>query len=216
MAGSLAKKPALSFKPLTPARWDDLEALFGPRGACGGCWCMWWRLPRARYNASKGEGNRKAFRKIVLSGETSGIIAYRGTQPVGWCAVAPRDRFPALDRSRVLAPVDDKPVWSITCFFVAREHRGHGITAALIRAAVGFARRKGARIMEAYPVDPAGGRTADAFVYTGLVSTFTAAGFTEVARRSPKRAVYRMTLPPHRQVPRPAAAAPSGGVPSPR
>jgi GNAT superfamily N-acetyltransferase len=186
--------PRLAFRPVTPAQWNDLESLFGPRGACGGCWCMWWRLPRSRFNSGKGEGNRKSLKRLVSAGTVPGILAYDGQKPVGWCSVGPRDEFPVLDRSRVLARVDDQQVWSIVCFFVAKDRRRAGMTGALIAAAVSWARKNGARIVEAYPVEPTGRGMPDAFAYTGLVSAFTAKGFVEAARRSPHRAVYRLRL----------------------
>jgi GNAT superfamily N-acetyltransferase len=181
------------FLPLTPARWKDLAALFGGNGACGGCWCMWWRLPAARFAAGKGAKNRRAFRRLVAEGPPPGILAYDGAEPVGWCAIAPREEYVRFDRSRVLAPVDGEPVWSVTCFFVRRDRRRTGLTRALLEEAVRFAARRGAHIVEGYPVDPRGGSSADAFVYTGLLSAFRAAGFREVARRSPTRPIVRRT-----------------------
>lgn len=183
----------LQFRPLTPDRWPDLEALFGARGACGGCWCMTWRLSRSQFEEQKGPGNKRAFRKIVASGHPPGVLAYAGKQPVGWCAVAPREVYPALGRSRVLGPVDEQPVWSVSCFFVAREFRGQGVTVPLLQAAVKFARSQGAKIVEGYPQDLGQGTLPAAFVWTGLLPTFTAAGFKEVARRSPKRPIVRMS-----------------------
>jgi GNAT superfamily N-acetyltransferase len=153
---------------------------------------MWWRLPRSKFKEGKGEGNRRAMKKLVNSGVVPGILAYERDRAVGWCAIAPRDQFPGLDRSRVLARVDAEPVWSITCFFVARDRRHTGITEALIRESVRYARAKGARIVEAYPVEPAVKGIADASAFTGLASAFVNAGFTEAVRRSPHRAVYRL------------------------
>jgi GNAT superfamily N-acetyltransferase len=186
-------RPRLTFQPLTPDRFADLERLFGPRGACGGCWCMWWRLSRPEFTAGKGEGNRRALEALVKGGAVPGVLAYAGDEPVGWCAIEPREAYPRFQRSRTLAPVDDAPVWSITCFYVARAWRGKGVTAALVEAAVAHAKRNGARVVEAYPVDPQK-RQADAFVYTGLASTFEKAGFNEVARRSPTRPIVRRAL----------------------
>jgi GNAT superfamily N-acetyltransferase len=185
--------PKLAIQALTPGRWPDLVKLFGPRGACGGCWCMWWRLPRAEFVAGKGDGNRRALERYVTRGRVPGLIAYEGGEPVGWVAVEPRDAYPRLGRSRTLAPVDDAPVWSITCFYVARGHRGRGVTRALVQAAARRARAEGARILEAYPVDFAKA-VGDAFVYTGAASTFRALGFTEAARRSPTRPIMRLPL----------------------
>lgn len=182
----------LSFQPLTPARWKDLEDLFGAKGACGGCWCMFWRLTRADFTKGKGEGNRRAFKKVITK-SAPGILAYVDGQPAGWCAVAPRAEYPALQRSRVLASLDDQAVWSISCFFVARRFRRRGLALPLLQAAVDFVKRRGGTMVEGYPVDPAS-RTADAFVWTGLASTFKRAGFKECARRSPTRPIMRLTL----------------------
>ncbi len=187
--------PRLSFRPLTPETWKAFEELFGPRGACGGCWCMWWRLTRKEFNEGKGDVNRKAIRKLVNGGTVPGILAFEGKRAVGWCSIAPRAEFSGLARSRVLAAVDEKPVWSVVCFFVARDHRHSGLTGELLEAAMKYARRRGARIVEGYPVEPGPAGTADAFAYTGLASVFRRAGFSEAARRSPHRAVFRKLLP---------------------
>jgi len=184
----------LRFLPVTRERWADLEALFGERGACGGCWCMLWRLTRSQFEKQKGDGNRRAMKRIVEAGEEPGLIAYAGDEPVGWCALAPRAAYPALERSRVLSPVDEQPVWSISCMFVARPHRRRGVSVALVRAAAEYARRRGARILEAYPVEPRQERAPDAFVWTGLASAFRRAGFRDVARRSPTRPIVRLAL----------------------
>ena len=176
---------------LTPERWPDLEALFGLRGACGGCWCMVWRLKHAEFERQKGEANRRIFKAIVESGAAPGLLGYAGREPIAWCAVAPREHYPALGRSRVLQPVDDQPVWSVTCLFVARRFRRQGLTVRMLRAAVAHAGQRGARIVEGYPVEP---KTADmpaAFAWTGTASAFRQAGFVEVLRRSPTRPIMR-------------------------
>lgn len=183
----------MTIRPLTPSRWKDLEALFGARGACGGCWCMFWRLPRPAYERQKGEGNRRAFKKLVDEGDPPGLLAYDGGRPVGWCAIAPRAEYPKMARSRILQPVDDRPVWSVSCLFVARPYRRRGVSVRLLEAAADYARRRGGRILEGYPVDPHT-KMADAFVWTGLASAFRQAGFTEVARRSPTRPIMRRNL----------------------
>jgi len=186
-----ASLPALEFHPLTPERWKDLEALFGERGACGGCWCMWWRLKRSQFEKQKGEGNRRALKKIVDSGEVPGLLAYAGGQPVAWCSVAPRETYSVLERSQTLKRIDDQPVWSVVCFFVAKPFRGKGVTVKLLRATVEYVKEQGARIIEGYPVEPKKTRMPDAFAYTGLVSTFRKAGFIEVLRRSETRPIMR-------------------------
>jgi len=183
-----------TYHPLTPERWDDFERLFGARGACGGCWCMWWRVRAKEYEKSKGRGNRRAMKRLVGSGTVPGILAYRGEEPVGWCSVAPRGDFPRLGGSRILAPVDDRPVWSIVCLFVAKGWRRRGVSAGLVEAAVKYVRRNGGRIVEAYPVDPGGKAMPDAFAFHGIAATFRKARFKEVARRSPTRPVMRRVL----------------------
>src|SRR5688572_4424418 len=142
----------LTFHPLTPERWSDLERLFGERGACGGCWCMAWRQTRSQYDANKGDKNRLAFRKIVRSGAEPGVLAYDGATPIGWCAIAPREQYTVLQRSRTLKPVDDRPVWSVSCFFITRPYRRSGVSVRLLNAAVEFARKRGAETIEGYPV----------------------------------------------------------------
>jgi len=184
----------LEFYPLTPERWADFEKLFGKSGACGGCWCMWWRLKRSEFELQKGEGNRQAIKRIVDS-EVPGILAYASNQAVAWCSVAPREAYPTLERSRTLKRVDDKPVWSIVCFFVAKPFRGKGIMSKLLGAAIEYVIKHGGKIVEAYPVEPKAGRMSDAFAYTGLVSTFQRAGFVEVARHSEKsRPIMRYVI----------------------
>ena len=191
--GSSAKF-GLTFRPVTAERWNDFQALFGERGACGGCWCMWWRLKRSEFEKQKGDGNKRAMKKIILSGEVPGLLTYAGGEPIAWCSVAPREVFSALERSRILKPVDDKPVWSIVCFFVAKPFRHKGVTVKILEAAVKYAKEQGAKIVEGYPVEPKKGRTADVFAYTGLASAFRKAGFQEVARRSETRPIMRYFL----------------------
>jgi GNAT superfamily N-acetyltransferase len=188
------KLSSLKFRAVTPARWRDVEKLFGERGACGGCWCMVWRMNTRDWTAGKGARNKRAFKKIVTDGRRPGVIAYDGREPIGWCAVAPRDDYPALGRSRVLRPVDELPVWSISCLFVLRPCRRRGVSVRLLRAAAEFAARRGARWVEGYPVEPTMERTPDPFVWTGLASAFRRAGFREVARRSRTRPIMRRAV----------------------
>ncbi len=181
-------------RPLTPPRWKDFEALFGPSGACGGCWCQWIRLRSADYQAKRGAANKRLSKSLVASGKTLGLLAYQGKEAVGWAAVAPRDDYKRLETSRVLRPVDEKPVWSVPCFYVAKTARGQGVTVTLLKAAAAYAKSRGAAILEGYPVDTKGGRTAGAFLWWGTWSAFKKAGFKEAARRSPGRPVARLEL----------------------
>ncbi len=195
------KAPALDLKfyPLAPDRWKDLENLFGERGACGGCWCMWWRLPRSQFERQKGNKNKLALKKIIKSGEVPGILAYTGGKPIAWCSVGPRETFPVLERSRTLKRIDDKPVWSIVCLFVAKPERNKGVSIKILRAAVDYAKKNGAKIVEGYPLEPKKGRYPDAFIYTGHVSAFQKAGFVEVHRPSPTRPIMRYFIEKRKQ-----------------
>ena len=184
----------LTFRPVTPERWDDLEVLFGERGACGGCWCMFWRLPRKQFDAGKGAGNKRALKRLVGTGREPGLIAYLKREPVGWCALAPRQDYVALERSRILKPVDDQPVWSVSCLFIKKGYRRRGVSTLLLRAALEFAAKHGARIVEGYPVEPSMEKMPDPFLWHGIPSAFLRAGFREVERRSRTRPIMRFEI----------------------
>ncbi len=187
-------KPGLEFAPLTPDRWDDLTRLFGSQGASGGCWCMWFRQAGNEFRANRGAPNRDALHAVVQGGSVPGVLVYAGDEPAGWVAVSPREQLPRLDHSRATRPVDDLPVWSIACFFVHRSFRGEGLVVGLIQAAIDFASANGARILEAYPLDPEVAPVTAGSAYHGLVPAFRQAGFTEVARRTPRQPVMRKVL----------------------
>ncbi len=184
----------LTFHAATASRWKDLEELFGDRGACGGCWCMFWRIPRKQFEEQKGEGNRQALKKVVAKNIAPGILAYAGREVIGWCAVAPRSEYVALERSRILKPVDEQPVWSVSCLFVKKPYRRKGVSAKLLRAAVEFAAGNGAKIVEGYPTETTNQKVADPFLWHGVSSAFGKAGFREVARRSPTRPIMRLAI----------------------
>jgi GNAT superfamily N-acetyltransferase len=186
----------LTFKPVTPERWNDLEELFGQHGAYGGCWCMWWRIKRSEFDRNHGAGNRKALKRIVNSSTVPGILAYFQERPIGWCSVAPREHFPVLDRSPVLKRVDERTVWSIVCFFVARPYRRRGLSSLLIRGALEYARQRSATIVEAYPVDKECSKNTSLEAFTGFAKTFERLGFREVERRSASRPILRHYFEP--------------------
>jgi GNAT superfamily N-acetyltransferase len=181
-------------KPLTRGRWKDFERLFGARGGCGGCWCMYWRLAHAQFEIQKGEQNRKSMKWIVDQGETPGILAYLGRKPIGWCAVAPREKYLRLRRSRLLKPIDEQPIWSIVCLLVDKEFRRCGVSVALLRAAADYVQLRGGRIVEGYPIEPRTSHMPDVFAWTGLASAYRRAGFVEHARRSATRPIMRRIL----------------------
>jgi GNAT superfamily N-acetyltransferase len=186
-----------TFRPLTLDLWADLERLFGPRGACAGCWCTFFRFRKAEWKAGQGEGNRERQRAYVGAGHVPGLLAYDGETPVGWVAVEPRERYPVVLASRTTAPRTPERArpgaWAITCFYVARAARGRGLMAALVDAAVAHAREAGADRLEAYPVDYRR-RVGATFVYQGVASVFARAGFEARERPSRTRAVMVKAL----------------------
>ena len=184
----------LDFYPLTEDRWAHFEVLFGEKGACGGCWCMWWRLKRSEFEKQKGQKNKESMRQIVKSGDIPGILAYYNNHPIGWCSVSPREKYPVLSRSRVLKQIDEKPVWSIVCFFIAKSYRKIGLTVKVLEYVVEYCRKQGAKIVEGYPIDPKKPDMPEVFAWTGFVSAFRKVGFKEAARRSETRPIMRYEL----------------------
>jgi GNAT superfamily N-acetyltransferase len=180
----------LTIRPLTPDLWPALEDLFGERGACNGCWCMYGRIGAA-YRKRQGAQNKAAFRAVVKRGPPPGLLAFDGDTAVGWCQLTPRDAVPALDHAWRVKRIDDLPVWSLSCLYVRIGWRRRGVSAALIAAAVKRAKRAGAPALEAYPFDAAVSPSATG---TGYASTFQRAGFRVVARRDPARPIMRHDL----------------------
>jgi GNAT superfamily N-acetyltransferase len=194
--------PRLEIHPLTALRFRDLETLFyGPGGSqVRGCWCMFYRrsgrteIPKGM---SRPEHARCSLKALVESGTVPGLIGYRDGEPVGWISLGPREEFARLARSPIMRPVDDKPVWSVVCFYTAKRVRGRHVAEAMLAAAIDFARSCGARLLEAYPVDRRT-RSADESMWFGSKAMYDRAGFAEVARRKPARPVMRKTLRPKR------------------
>ena len=180
----------LTIRPLTPELWPALEDLFGELGACNGCWCMYWRIGN-EYRKRPREQNKAALREIVRRGPPPGLLAFAGKVPVGWCQVTPRDALPWMAHAWRLKLVDDLPVWSLSCLYVRKGYRRHGITSALIEAALKVARRARAPALEAYPFDATVSPSATG---TGYASTFARAGFKIIARRVPARPIMRYEL----------------------
>jgi len=184
----------LNFQQLKKETWKDFEKLFGERGACGGCWCMSWRLKRSDFEKSKGEGNKRKMKKLVDKNEEIGVLAYLKDEPIGWCSVAPREKFARLENSRVLGRIDDKPVWSIVCFFIDKKHRRLGLSTELLKGVIKRCKSKGVKIIEGYPVEPYSENMPAAFAWTGFPTAYIKAGFKEVERRSPSRPIMRYYL----------------------
>ena len=187
--------PTISIGPLTPGRWDDLVDLFGPeRGANSGCWCMWWRMTRGDWKAVPREEERERFRAIVEEGPPPGVLAYDGPSAIGWCAVGPRATLPQMNVSHVAGPAEGiEGVWAVNCFYVRSGQRWRGLMRTLLEGALAFAAGQGAAIVEACPIE-----TERKLVwgegYVGIASILRAAGFEEVARRSPTRPLMRLAV----------------------
>lgn len=193
MSKKTPKNEQIRFYPVTKSRWESFEKLFGERGACGGCWCMWWRVQKKEFEKKRGVGNKTVMQKMINSGKVPGVIAYDFGKPMGWCSVAPRKDYPRLEKSRILKPIDDKSVWSIVCLFINKEYRKKGFSSKLLRAACDYAGKRGAKIVEGYPSDIKN-KLPDAFVYNGLMSSYAKAGFKEVLRRSKTRPIMRFSV----------------------
>jgi Acetyltransferase (GNAT) family. len=185
------KELDLEIYPLDSARWNDFEILFGERGACGGCWCMSWRLKRSDFERQKGNQNRMAMKTLVEQNRKIGVLAYINNEPIGWCAVAPREEYSRLENSRVLKRIDNEPVWSVTCFYIAKSLRRKGISTELLKGVIKYCVLNNVKIIEGYPVVPYGEQVPDAFEWTGIPSAFVKAGFVEVERRSKLKPMMR-------------------------
>jgi GNAT superfamily N-acetyltransferase len=188
----------LRIEPATPERWDDVVDLFGPNGAYSNCWCTWWMWRSAEWDRRRAGERKRELQCRVDGGERPGLLAYDGTEPIGWCAVAPRERYDRLDnpRARTYRRFDDQPSWVVTCFFVRRDRRGEGVATALLAGVAEFVASRGGTLVEGYPTEhPEHGPAA---MYTGTVPMFTEAGFTEVARPG-GRPLVRLELPRRRR-----------------
>ena len=190
----------LEIHPLTRERLPDLAALFGQGGDPKWCWCAFFRVRNVDFQSGSAASNRRVLERAVdttaADGRAPGLIAYREDEPIGWVSVGPREDYERLQHSRVLGPIDERPVWSIVCFVVARRARRQGVANALLQAAVDYAREHGATLVEGYPVDTDGGRVPAANAYKGTLTMFERAGFEVASRRranraSPERPIVR-------------------------
>ncbi|HYE79150.1 MAG TPA: GNAT family N-acetyltransferase, partial [bacterium] len=189
---------AITYRELTPDLWPQFETLFGDKGACGGCWCMYWRVEKGgkTWDAMTGDPAKAAMRQLVTAGEATGILAFDGDTPVGWCSFAPRTDYPRLERTKAYARDDLDGVWSIPCFFIVRTHRGRGVARGLLTAAVKAIRKRKGRAIEAYPVTLTadGKKLPAAFAYTGPLPIFEEQGFEVIQRLAPSRPLVRLDL----------------------
>jgi GNAT superfamily N-acetyltransferase len=189
----------IAVHPLTPDRWNHLAALFEEGGDPKWCWCQFYRERGLNWSNSTPGANRERLASLTRDGPPPGLVAYREGRAVGWVSLAPREAFDRLTNAKVLAPVDDKPVWSIVCFAVSRKARKQGVATALLDGAIAWAKAQGATILEAYPSDTKGEKVTAANLFHGSLSMFEAAGFEVVAKRqfnrtSPVRPIVRRDL----------------------
>jgi len=186
-------------RPLTFDLWPALEDLFGPQGACYGCWCTYFRLPPARRRAGTRETNRAHLMNRVEAGPPPGLIAFEEGAPVGWMQVGPRADVPEWNNARrVSAPLEGEAVadpanWAISCFFVRPKARGRGLSHRLVAAGIDFARENGARVLDACPLDEAK-QSKSVGLFVGSTRVFEAAGFRPVALRKAGRPLMRLVL----------------------
>ncbi len=190
----------LIIQPLTKSNWGQFTELFGVKGACGNCWCMYYRLKKADYIEGKADnGNRDKMQELVWQGKPAGMLAFYEGKAIAWCAFAPREDFIKLGKSRVHKRIDDLPVWSIPCFFVAKEFRGAGVSVELLKGVIAYAAQSGISVIEAYPTIPTTERLPDSFVWIGLYSSFKKAGFKIVDRTSKNRPMVRYYVTPEKR-----------------
>ena len=182
----------LTFEPLTKTNWNKFAQLFGSKGACGNCWCMYYRLNKLEYQEGKAEdGNKSAMKQIVWENKPTGVLGFYDGQAIAWCAFAPREDFIKLEKSRVHKRIDDKTVWSIPCFFIDKDFRRHGVSVELLKGVIKYAKETGIKIIEAYPTTPTQEKLADSFAWIGLYKSFERAGFEIVDRTSKNRPMVR-------------------------
>lgn len=166
-------------RPLTAETFEDFADVVNPRRRENHCWCLSPRL-RATQIQDFGQGSReRAMHCLAERGPAPGVVTYRDGEPVGWCSISPRSAIPLLQASRLIRPVDDVPVWSITCLVVRGGHRRQGVVAQMLDGALEYAASQGAPAVEAYPVDPEG-RMDTTMAFVGTVAMFRRAGFEQV------------------------------------
>jgi GNAT superfamily N-acetyltransferase len=182
-------------EPVTKSNWNLFLKLFGDKGACGKCWCMYYRLNNVEFQAGKiDDGNKKSMKEIIWSGNHVGLLGLLEGEPIAWCAFAPREDFIKLEKSRVHKRIDDKEVWSIPCFFIHKNYRQSGISILLLKSVIVYAKNKGIKIIEAYPAIPTQEKIPDSFAWVGLYKSFERTGFVIADRTSKNRPMVRYYL----------------------
>ena len=185
----------LTVEPLSKKNWGKFIELFGVKGACGNCWCMYYRLSKSDFQEGKiDEGNKNAMKELVWNNQPAGLMALYEGRAIAWCAFAPRENFSKLGRSRVHKRIDDKAVWSIPCFFIHKDFRRQGVSVQLLKGVINFAKQNRIKIVEAYPTIPTKDILPDTFAWIGLYKSFERAGFEILDRTSKNRPMVRYYL----------------------
>jgi GNAT superfamily N-acetyltransferase len=194
--GPTAPLSAIEVVPATPDRWADVVTILGGDGDRG-CWCQAPRGFTSGFGKSEPATRRELLRSQLEDDPPAGMLAYVDGEVAGWCGFGPRPGLPRLERSRTIPKIDDEPVWSVVCFNVRVGYRRRGVAAALLAGLVDYARRSGAPGVEAYPIDPEGGRVDTSFGYVGVTPMFEKAGFRRIVEtdaRSDRRPRILMRL----------------------
>ncbi|WP_243077276.1 GNAT family N-acetyltransferase [Microbacterium sp. SS28] len=192
--------PKITIEPATSDRFDDAQHALTGGGDGRSCQCQWWTLTNAEFQKSSQAERQELLRHEIAAGPPPALIAYVDGEPAGWVRVGPRTDQIRIGRTRIInettrEPLEDSSVWAVSCFVVRKEHRGNGLTAHLLAAAIDYARDNGARIIEAYPFDPkTGPRKSANDLYHGVLSTFESAGFVEIARPQPDRPIVTLEV----------------------
>ena len=184
----------IQFETLTAANWPLFEQLMGEKGGCGGCWCMYFRLPVAAFKQNKHAGNKRMMHQLVKEAKPVGLMAIHKNEAIGWVALSPREDLYRIERSRTLKRIDDKQVWSISCFFIKKEYRKKGLSQLLIKAVIAYARKNNIMALEAYPVIPYATKSPDVFLWTGILSAFTGNGFNVVKESGQSKTMVRLNI----------------------
>ncbi len=194
----IAPMPTITFKEATPESWSDFEKLFGDNGACGGCWCQHWRIPKGGklWDEVKGKVAKSMMEELFKSGDITGLLAYDGKKAVAWCSYGPRENYSRINNMKAYGRNDTYGIWCINCFFIDKNYRRQGLARQMLDAAVKFITKREVKTIEAYPtpLTKAGKKLPAAFSFSGPLKMFEDAGFGIIQRDSHSRPLVRKTV----------------------
>jgi GNAT superfamily N-acetyltransferase len=181
----MTERKNIKVKPVTETNWNDFETLFKSKGAPGYCWCMAWRMTTEELKHNNSKSRKRFIKQRVSSGVPIGLLAYIDNDAIAWCSIAPRHTYQRLGGDESL-----ENVWSIACFYIKREHRDKGLINVLIENAKKYAKKNGAKYLEAYPVEP----DSPSYRFMGFVNTFEKSHFNFVKKAGKRRHVMTCKL----------------------